>query len=58
MPAVRPEAVVELAQASRADRTREIGALWDASNLLAWARFALEPLRQSAAFEARADLPP
>jgi asparagine synthase (glutamine-hydrolysing) len=55
MPALCPEVVVELARAPRADRTREVGALWDASNLLAWARFALQPLRQSAAFEARHD---
>jgi asparagine synthase (glutamine-hydrolysing) len=43
--------VRKLAGAPPAERAREVGALWDASNLLAWARHALLPLQSSAAFD-------
>jgi asparagine synthase (glutamine-hydrolysing) len=55
LPALNAEVVSGLARAPRAERQREAAALWDASNLLAWARFALEPLRKAAEFEPRSD---
>jgi asparagine synthase (glutamine-hydrolysing) len=53
--ALDAEVVSGLVRAPRAERQREVAALWDASNLLAWTRFALEPLRKAAAFEPRGD---
>ncbi len=41
-----------LARAPRERRQREVGAIWEATNLLAWARYALKPLQSSSTYEA------
>ena len=50
LPSLDAEVIGRLARAPLAQRTREVGAIWESSNLLAWARYALEPLRAGAAF--------
>lgn len=51
LPMLDANKVTQLAHATRAERQREQGALWEMANLLAWARYALEPLRRAASFE-------
>jgi hypothetical protein len=51
VPALDRDAVRSLVTAPIHERSREAAAIWNAANVLAWARHALEPLQKGAAHD-------